>query len=136
MYQTILLPIDLAHTEKCKAMLDIAKELGGKGARFILINVIEDIPAYVMAQVPGEIIKKIRKNAQTELKGMAKAAGLRAEIEVRSGSAATAILSAADAIAADLIVIASHKPGLQDYLLGSTASRIVRHANCTVLVIR
>jgi universal stress protein F len=33
-------------------------------------------------------------------------------------------------------VIASHRPGIQDYFLGSTASRVVRHANCTVHVMR
>ena len=36
----------------------------------------------------------------------------------------------------DLIIIASHKPGLQDYFLGSTAARVVRHASCSVLVVR
>jgi len=36
----------------------------------------------------------------------------------------------------DLIIIASHRPGLQDYFLGSTAAKVVRHAKCSVLVIR
>ena len=35
-----------------------------------------------------------------------------------------------------MIVIASHDPGLADYLLGSTAGRVVRHAHCSVLVVR
>ena len=37
---------------------------------------------------------------------------------------------------ADLIVINSHKPGVEDYFLGSTASRVVRRAPCSVLVLR
>ena len=37
---------------------------------------------------------------------------------------------------ADLIIIASHKPGFQDYFLGSTAAKVVRHAPCSVLVVR
>ena len=37
---------------------------------------------------------------------------------------------------ADVIVIASHDPGLADYLLGSVAARVVRHAHCSVLVVR
>ncbi|WP_245271088.1 universal stress protein [Hoeflea phototrophica] len=36
----------------------------------------------------------------------------------------------------DCIIIASHRPGLQDCFLGSTASRVVRHAKCAVHVIR
>ncbi len=46
------------------------------------------------------------------------------------------MLAAAEERNADLIVIASHRPGLQQFLLGSTASRVVRHATCTVLVKR
>ncbi len=38
--------------------------------------------------------------------------------------------------AVDCIVIGSHKPGLSDYLLGSTAARVVRHAPCAVHVYR
>jgi len=34
------------------------------------------------------------------------------------------------------IVIGSHKPGLRDYLLGSTAAKVVRHAACAVHVKR
>ena len=46
------------------------------------------------------------------------------------------ILRAAKECKADLIVMASHRPELQDYLLGPNAARVVRHANCSVMVIR
>ena len=36
----------------------------------------------------------------------------------------------------DCIIMGSHKPGLSDYLLGSTAARVVRHAQCSVHVYR
>ena len=35
-----------------------------------------------------------------------------------------------------MIVMASHDPVLSDYLLGSVAARVVRHAHCSVLVAR
>jgi len=136
MYQTILVPIDLAHAEKGKAMIDVAKKLGGKGTRITLMNVIEDIPAYVAVELPGEIIQNMKKNAQNELEALAKAAGLSAGVDIRSGRPAPAILNAAEDLGVDAIVLASHRPGLQDYLLGSTAARVVRHANCSVLVMR
>ncbi|MEP4424264.1 MAG: universal stress protein, partial [Nitratireductor sp.] len=50
--------------------------------------------------------------------------------------AASGILAVAKEKQADVIVIASHKPGLQDYLIGSTAARVVRHAACSVHVMR
>ena len=46
------------------------------------------------------------------------------------------ILETAEDEGADLIIIASHQPGIQDYFLGSTAARVVRHAQCSVLVTR
>jgi nucleotide-binding universal stress UspA family protein len=136
MYQTILVPIDLAHAERGKAMIDIAKKLGGKGTRITLMNVIEDIPSYVAVELPGGMIKQMGENAKNELEDMAKAAGISTEVEVHAGRPATAILNTSENLAAELIIIASHRPGLQDYLLGSTASRVVRHAKCSVLVMR
>lgn len=136
MYKKIMVPIDLAHPEKGKAMIDVANQLASKGAQITLINVIEDIPSYVAVELPGGILQQMRQNAQNELEDLAKAAGLASQTEIRTGRPATAILDAADDMATDLIVIASHRPGLTDYLLGSTAARVVRHAKCSVLVLR
>jgi nucleotide-binding universal stress UspA family protein len=46
------------------------------------------------------------------------------------------VLQEADKIRADLIVIGSHRPTRATYLLGSNAASIVRHARCSVLVVR
>lgn len=136
MYKTILVPIDLSDSEKGKAMIKIARMMGDKDARIILVNVIDVVPAYVAAQVPGAILNKAGENAGDELKAIARAAGIKPDIEVRSGAAHNAILDLAEKLEANLIIVGSHKPGLEDYLLGSTAARIVRHARCSVLVIR
>jgi nucleotide-binding universal stress UspA family protein len=117
-------------------MLDIAKTVGGEGAKITLVSVIEDVPSYVMVQLPEDVIEEAKKDAAEELRAIASAAGIDADIKVGHGRAHTAILSCAEEIGSDLIVIASHRPGLQDYLIGSTAARVVRHANCAVLVTR
>ena len=46
------------------------------------------------------------------------------------------ILAVAESAAADLVVVGSHRPAMKDYLLGTNASRVVRHARCSVLVAR
>ena len=46
------------------------------------------------------------------------------------------ILAAAKEYAADLIIMGSHRPELQDYLLGPNAARVVRHSAKSVLVVR
>lgn len=136
MYKTIIVPIDLGHTEKGKTIIDAAAKLIDKGGRVVLVNIVEEIPGFVVAQLPEGVLRKSTENASTELQGLASAAGIDAEVDVRVGRPATAINSVAEELGADLIIVASHKPGMQDYLLGSTAAGIVRHAKSSVLVTR
>jgi len=136
MYKSILLPIDLSEIEQGRAMIDVAQNLATKDTRIRLLNVVVDIPVFVAAQVPNEVFKTAMITAKTTLEGLISVAGIEAKAEVRSGKPGTTILTSADECADDLIIIGSHKPGLQDYFLGSTAERVVRHAKCSVLVVR
>lgn len=62
--------------------------------------------------------------------------GMKAETIVKHGSVYEEILEAADEVKADQIVIGAHRPQLADYLLGPNTSRVVRHAKCSVNVVR
>lgn len=55
---------------------------------------------------------------------------------IRSGSIYSSVLKVAEEKETDLIILMSHMPGLSDYLLGSNAAKIVRHAKCSVYVVR
>ncbi len=55
---------------------------------------------------------------------------------VLSGTPKDHILQLADDIDADVIILASHRPSMSTYLLGSNAAAVVRHAKCSVLVVR
>ena len=136
MSQTIIVPVDVSHADKAGAMLDAARRLGGGDAKIVLLNVQEEIPNYVAVQLPGEYEQRARANAVEELEKIAESTDLDTEIEVRRGHASQGILSLADEKKADAIILASHRPGFEDYLLGSTAARVVRHAKCTVVVLR
>jgi nucleotide-binding universal stress UspA family protein len=80
----------------------------------------------------------MKKGATAEFKKIAAAQELPAttQVLVREGHVYHTILSVARDVGADLIVIASHNPVMADYLLGSVAARVVRHAHCSVLVLR
>ncbi len=136
MYKTILVPIDMAHVVEGKSIIDVAIEHAAEGARIVLLNVVEDIPNWAAIELPADIIDKSLQAAADELKAIASASGRSMEVEARTGHSYNTILDVADEKAADLIIIASHRPGLQDYFLGSTAAKVVRHANCSVLVVR
>lgn len=134
MYKNILVPIDLSHGEQGERILDIARRIGGPDARLVALHVFGEIPGYVIAEMPKDAIRKNQERSEAELKALADKAG--AEAIVRTGHPSTAILEAAEKLGADLIVIASHRPGFEDYFLGSTAARVARHSPCAVLIDR
>ena len=136
MFKTILVPIDMAHAVEGKSNIDIAAQHAGDGTKIILLNVVEDIPNWAAVELPAHLIEDSLKHAQKELKAIANASGMKMEVSVRSGHSYNTILEVAKEKQVDLIIIASHRPGLQDYFLGSTAAKVVRHATCSVLVMR
>ncbi|MDK6893106.1 universal stress protein UspF, partial [Escherichia coli] len=60
----------------------------------------------------------------------------RVHVHVEEGSPKDRILELAKKIPAHMIIIASHRPDITTYLLGSNAAAVVRHAECSVLVVR
>jgi universal stress protein F len=139
MIKTILVPIDIAEKEAGAAALGLAQDLAKThGGRLVLLNVLEQVPGYVTAQLPSGFHEKALSDAAARLNEIASKHGLAetAEVVVREGHSSTKILDFANEIGADMIVIASHDPGLVDYFLGSVAARVVRHAHCSVLVAR
>ena len=137
--KTILVPVDIAQTEAAAAALGLARDMAGMhGAGVVLLNVLEKVPGYVASQLPKTFHENALADAAARLNEFAAGHGLAgtAEIVVREGHPPTEILEHANKIGADMIVIASHDPGLADYFLGSVAARVVRHAHCSVLVVR
>ena len=136
MFKTILVPIDMAHVAEGKAIIDIATQHGAAGAKIILLNVAEEIPGWAAAELPAGLLEESRAQSEADLKAIAAASGIAMDVEVRTGHPYKTILEVAEEKGVDLIIVASHRPGLQDYFLGSTAAKVVRHATCSVLVIR
>jgi len=136
MYKTILVPIDIANLDRGKAMIDVATAHASQGAQIIILNVVEEIPTWAAAEIPDGIIDRSRQISVDEMNAIAKESGIEMAVEVRMGHSYNTILEVAKEKSADLIIVASHRPGLQDYFLGSTAAKVVRHAKCSVLVVR
>ncbi len=136
MYQTILVAVDIAQMDKAERILQKARQLSATGGRILLINVVEELPAYVVSDLSVDMLVDARKTAETELTELRSRSGVSADIEIRQGAPAREILAAAEDAKADLIIVASHVPDLSNYIIGATADRIVRHARCSVLIDR
>ena len=135
MYNTILVPIDFSNEENTIQSLIRAQKLSDHG-HIVMLHVLDLIPAYPQAELPSDLIDDITPKTHNSLKALADKAEVKAKIEVRSSGAYRKIIQSAEENEVDLILINSHQPGLQDYLLGSTAAKVVRHAKCAVLVER
>ena len=135
MYSNILVPIALDNEDDRTAQaLDIAKLLSAESATITLLHVVETMPSYAISYISADILSATRKGIETELARLAAEIG--ANSVVISGHSGRSILDYAEEQESDLIVIASHRPGMQTLLLGSTATHVVRHANCSVHVLR
>lgn len=135
MYKNILVPIALEHDRDTSGAMDIARLLLTDGGKISALHVLEAIPAYATSYLPAGQMESRHSDAETLLKS--ELGGVKdVKAVVKTGHAGRTIVEYADAHDIDCIIIASHRPGLQDYLLGSTAGRVVRHANCAVHVLR
>lgn len=135
MYKNILVPISFEEDRDAAGAIEVARTLAGKDGKITLIHVMEDIPGYAITYVPESYLVESRQAIEAELREMA--AGLEnGASEVITGHSGRTIVDHADREGVDCIVIASHRPGMSNLLLGSTATQVVRHASCAVHVIR
>lgn len=138
MYKNILVPVVFDHDPAAEQSIDVAQHILEDGGKITLIHILEELPAYVESQLPIEHRNRMdaTMDAKAQLKEIAEKAGGPIEIDVILGHPARTILGYAETNGCDCICIASHKPDLSDYLIGSTAARVVRHAKCAVHVLR
>ena len=121
------------HEEALKMALHLADDTNSE---VTALTVIEPVPSYIGLTDAGPEYEKMA--GEKAMAALRKFVGPLSEVKtvILHGSAGTQIVEYAKDKDIDCIVIASHKPGLSDYFLGSTAARVVRHAPCCVHVMR
>ncbi len=138
----ILCPVDFS--ESCNFTVQYAESLAKLfDARLYLLHVVEHLHGdehYMILQLtPQEIAEKMVKNAEMQLNNLAKkvAKERKVMIKVREGKAFVEIVKTASEENIDLIVMGSHgRTGLSHVLIGSVAERVVRKAQCHVLIVK
>ena len=140
MFQSILVPIDLADTDLAKPAIETAASLSKSSNGTVrLVNVMPMTPVMLAEYVPPDFDVQQRQSAEEALAIVARESGIesrRISVVVRQGGIYHEILEEAADIGADLIVMTSHRPSMQRYFLGSNAGHVVRYAKCSVLVVR
>lgn len=135
MYKHVLVPIALDHGEGTQTALTLARSLTEKGGEITALTVLEPVPTFIANELPPGQIERTRTDVMAALR---EELGDSADVKpvVVTGHPGRAIVDFATENGVDCIVVASHKPGLSDFFLGSTAARVVRHAPCAVHVVR
>ncbi len=141
MFDKILLPIDLSKDASWTSALPAALRLIGPDSG--TLHVVTVVPDYGMSIVGSYFDKGHEKKLLhdvgeklTEWMAANVPDGVKAHPHVLHGRVYDEIISAANRLSADAIVIASHDPALSDYLIGPNAARVVRHARQSVFVVR
>ena len=140
MFNSILVPIDLADTDLAKPAIETASSLSkSSGGKVRLVNIMAMTPVMLAEYVPPDFDAQQRQSSNEALAIVARESGIepkRISTSIRQGGIYHEILEEAAEVKADLIVMTSHRPSMQNYFLGSNAGHIVRYAKCSVLVVR
>lgn len=139
MYRSILVPVDLDQPSSWEKALPTAVALCRCfGASLALVTVVPDWRLALEAQWSPITFREFVDAAQTRLAVLADTVTAIPNVthHVETGGVYGGILAVAERIDADLVVLSSHQPAMKDYLLGANASRVVRHARCSVFVVR
>ena len=134
MYSKIIVALGLEHGHGYRAM-EVARQLLSEGGEIIALHVVEPVPGVASLYLPEGHEKEVRKAALDQVRERI-GESQDTEAKVLFGHPGRLIPDYAEEIGADCIVVGSHKAELADYLLGSTAARVVRHATCPVHVLR
>ena len=139
MYSKILVPVDLAHTDKIVKALNTAIDMAKHyNATLCYVSVTNTTPG-AAAHNPKELAEKLNEFAEEQ----GKSHGISTDSMVME-SPDTAVelddklLQAIRETGVDLVVMASHPPGIGDrlHILHSNGASIVKHSDVSVFVVR
>ncbi len=141
MYRNLLLPVDLTDTfswtRALPVSLSMIKAFGGR------LNIMTVIPDFGMSIVGGFFPRDFADQAMRKATDALQAfvhenvpEAVDIHHIVARGTVYKEIMVAAKVVEADLIVMAAHGPGMEDFLLGPNAARVVRHSRCSVMIVR
>jgi nucleotide-binding universal stress UspA family protein len=137
MYKTIAVPVDLQHIDRLPKALRTAVDLAEHyGAKLCYVAATTETPG-PLAHNPAEFQAKLDAFAAAE----ADKHGIRVQTKMIVCVDLTVDLDkqlrqAFEEIGADLVVMASHIPGVKEHLFSSNAGWIASHSPMSVFIVR
>ncbi len=137
MYKKIMVPLDLAHVDHLVKAIGVSTDLAKHyGIPVCFVGVTAETPTEV-AHTPHEYAKKLAEFGAAH----AQMHGLTVDTVAYSNHDPAVdldktLMEAARDKGADLIVMASHIPGLPEHIFASHAGAVASHAEVSVFVVR
>lgn len=137
MYRKIMVPVDLAHLPQIAKAIDTAADLARLyGASIAFVSVTAETPSAI-AHNPVEFAQTLEAFARSE------ATRLGVETSARAYTATDptididrTLIGAVEDTGADLVVMASHKPGVADYFWAAHGARLATNTAISVFLVR
>lgn len=141
MFTNILIPMDLEHAEMYELTVNAAKQLLAGSVGKIHTLYVDQTKihnaSFTLANTnTAQQIKQETKQRVREIFHSTVPEELQGSCRIREGVVYDEILAQADEVKPDVILVASGRPGFSSYLIGSNAEKVLRHAQCSVFVIR
>lgn len=141
MFKHILLTVDLEHDDSWGKALPVAIEHAQAfGSTLHVMTVVPDFGKSIVSSFfPKDHEKQMMESANCALHDFVKTHipdGIKVQHIVGYGNAYEEILRVSEETSCDMIILGAHRARMEDYLLGPNAARVVRHAKCSVLVVR
>jgi nucleotide-binding universal stress UspA family protein len=131
----ILLAVDSSQASE-KVLSEVAERPWPNGASVQVVTAVDLTPPYLLAPV-GEVVQHSAKLLVARAAERLRTRGLAVEGLVLQGEPKAAILQHASIWPADLIIVGAHgSSALERFLLGSVSHAVLRHAHCSVEVVR
>lgn len=137
MFKTIAVPVDLVHVDRQQKAIAIAADMARSyQASVVLVGVTTTAPTSV-AHDPEEYAQKLANLAAEQSKTLGIMLTSKAVTSVDiSIDLEKQLDRVVHEIGADLVVMASHVPGLHDFLFKSHTKYFASHTDLSVLIVR
>ncbi|KPQ07749.1 MAG: universal stress protein family protein [Rhodobacteraceae bacterium HLUCCA12] len=137
MYRSIMVPVDLAHLPQIAGAIDVAGDLARHyGATLIFVSITAETPTSI-AHTPSEFQEKLSAFAEEQAARMGISAAAKSYASTDpSIDIDEKLVHAIHDTGADLVVMASHKPGLVDYFWAAHGAHLAAHTDTSVFLVR
>ena len=138
MYKKIMIPVDLAHTDRLEKALTTAADLSKQYGIPVCYTAVTASTPTSVAHTPDEFAQKLEAFAQSESDklGLHSAESHTIVDPDPVADLGKKLIKAAHDQGCDLVVMASHIPGVQEHIFESNAGKMALHADASVFVVR